>query len=109
MRPLRALGKHGMDLMQPMPYTAFQAMLDDFAPQGLAELPPGPAPLGARRHHHRPLPRGRPNIGSPMTQGIIFRHGGAIGRVPEDAMAAGNREAPTWRTRSPAGRRRRGG
>ena len=22
-----------MDLMQPMPYTAFQAMLDDFAPK----------------------------------------------------------------------------
>ena len=33
-------------------------------------------------------------IGSPMTQGIVFRHGGAISHVPEDATAAGNRSAP---------------
>jgi hypothetical protein len=33
-------------------------------------------------------------IGSPMTQGILFRHGGAVSRVPEDATAAGNRSAP---------------
>ena len=28
-----------------------------------------------------------------MTQGIIFHHGGAVSRVPEDATAAGNRAA----------------
>ncbi len=33
-RPLRDLTAHGMDLVQPMPYTAFQAMLDGFAPKG---------------------------------------------------------------------------
>ncbi len=45
-------------------------------------------------------------IHSPMTQGIMFRHGGAVSRVPEDATAAGQpRRRPTWRTRSRAGRR----
>jgi FAD/FMN-containing dehydrogenase len=93
-RPLRELTAGGMDLVQPMPYTAFQAMIDGFAPKHW---------LNYHRGHHLSaltddvlgpfLDVGR-SIGSPMTQGILFRHGGAVARVPEDATAAGARSAP---------------
>jgi FAD/FMN-containing dehydrogenase len=33
-------------------------------------------------------------VSSPMSQMILFRHGGAISRVPEDATAASHRDAP---------------
>jgi FAD/FMN-containing dehydrogenase len=92
--PLRDIAKGGIDLVQPMPYTAFQAMLDPFAPRGW---------LNYHRGQHVEaltdgvlddyLEVGR-TIKSPMTQGIIFRHGGAVSRIGEDATAAGNRAAP---------------
>ncbi|MGH8894074.1 MAG: FAD-binding oxidoreductase [Actinomycetes bacterium] len=92
--PLRKLTEGGVDLLQPMPYTTFQSMLDPFAPPGWLNY--------HRGQHVASLPDdvldaflavGR-TIGSPMTQGIIFRHGGAVSRVPETATAAGNRSAP---------------
>ena len=88
-----------------MPYTALQAIVDGFSPKGLLNY--------HRGHHLGSLPdeaidaylaNGR-EIGSPMTQGIIFRNGGAISDVAEDATATGNRSAPymahpiaAWRT-----------
>jgi hypothetical protein len=69
-------------------------MLDPFAPKGWLNY--------HRGQHVGSLPDaviddyldvGR-TIGSPMTQGIIFRHGGAVSRVAEDATAASNRAAP---------------
>jgi FAD/FMN-containing dehydrogenase len=92
--PLRQIVAGGIDLVQPMPYTAFQAMLDPFAPPGWLNY--------HRGRHLGSLPDavladylavGR-TIGSPMTQGIIFRHGGAVSRVGESATAASNRSAP---------------
>jgi FAD/FMN-containing dehydrogenase len=92
--PLREITAGGVDLVQPMPYTAFQSMIDDFAPPGWLNY--------HRGQHISGLPDaviddylavGR-TIGSPMTQGIIFRNGGAISRVAEDATAASNRSAP---------------
>jgi FAD/FMN-containing dehydrogenase len=92
--PLRQLTEGGVDLLQPMPYTAFQAMLDGFAPKGWLNY--------HRGQHVASLPDqviddylevGR-GIGSPMTQGIVFRHGGAVSAVAEDATAASGRNAP---------------
>jgi FAD/FMN-containing dehydrogenase len=92
--PLRRLTEGGLDLVQPMPYTAFQAMLDPFAPRGWLNY--------HRGQHVASLPDdvlddyldvGR-TIGSPMTQGIVFRHGGAVSRVAEDATASSSRAAP---------------
>jgi FAD/FMN-containing dehydrogenase len=92
--PLRAITAGGIDAIAPMPYTAFQAMLDDFAPKGWLNY--------HRGRHLSALPDtlldsylevGR-SIGSPMTQGIIFRHAGAVSRVSEDATAASGRAAP---------------
>lgn len=92
--PLRELAAGGVDLLQPMPYTALQAMIDGFAPKGWL-------------NYHRGMHLSRlsddviddylevgKTIHSPMTQGVMFRNGGAISRVPEDATAAGHRAAP---------------
>lgn len=105
MAPLRRITEGGLDLVQPMPYTALQAMLDPFAPPGWLNY--------HRGRHLSALPDevidaylevGR-GIGSPMTQGIVFRHGGAVSRIPEAATAASGRQAPymahpiaAWRT-----------
>jgi FAD/FMN-containing dehydrogenase len=92
--PLRAIMDGGMDLLQPMPYTALQSLLDGFAPRGWQNY--------HRGHYVTGLPDGvidaylenGRDIGSPMTQGIIFRLGGAIADVGEDATAVSNRSAP---------------
>jgi FAD/FMN-containing dehydrogenase len=91
--PFRAIAEGGMDLVQPMPYTSFQAMLDGFAPKGWFNYHRG-LHLGglSDRSIDGMVEVGR-TIHSPMTQGITFRHGGAVSRVPEDATAAGNRDA----------------
>jgi FAD/FMN-containing dehydrogenase len=94
MAPLKEITAGGVDLIQPMPYTAFQSMIDDFAPPGW---------LNYHRGQHLAfltdgilddyLEVGR-SIGSPMTQGIIFRNGGAISQIADDQTAASNRGAP---------------
>jgi FAD/FMN-containing dehydrogenase len=66
--PLRAITEGGVDLIQPMPYTAFQGMLDDFAPPGWLNY--------HRGQHISSLPDGvldnylavGQSIGSPMTR-----------------------------------------
>ena len=92
--PLRRIMEGAVDLVQPMPYTALQAMIDGFAPQGWLNY--------HRGRHVGSLPDpvlddylqvGR-EIGSPMTQGVLFRHGGAVSRVAEDATAVSGRAAP---------------
>ncbi len=92
--PLRALAEGGMDLVQPMPYTAFQGLLDGFAPKGWLNYHRGihlsALPDAAIDDY---LAVGR-DIGSPMTQGLVFRHAGAVSRVAEDATAASGRDAP---------------
>jgi len=91
--PLREVAAGGMDLVQPMPYTAFQAMLDGFAPRGWLNYHRGLHLNGlGDRSVEAALDAGR-TIRSPMTQGIVFRHGGAVSRVPEDATAASHRDA----------------
>jgi len=90
---LRALGNPIADLVGPMPYTAFQAIVDDFNPswwrnyhrgEHLAGLPDGAIDAfvsgGAQRL-------------SPMTQAVLFRTGGAVSRVADDATAASHRDA----------------
>jgi FAD/FMN-containing dehydrogenase len=93
LQPLRDLTAHGMDLLQPMPYTALQAMLDDFAPKHWLNYHRGLHLEAISDGMVEPFLEAGRAIGSPMTQGIVFRHGGAVARVPEDATAAGNRSA----------------
>lgn len=91
--PLKRLGPPAADLVGPMPYTALQGLLDPTAPPGwrwynsgehLAELTDdaidvlvGHAPSGL----------------APLTQSIVFRHGGAVSRESDAESAVGNRAA----------------
>jgi FAD/FMN-containing dehydrogenase len=94
-QPLRALGP-AVDLMQPMPYTAFQAITDAAAPKGLRNYWRGEyldtlsddaidvyvtqgAALAA--------------ASAPLGQMIVFRVGQAVSAVAEDATAFSHRAA----------------
>jgi FAD/FMN-containing dehydrogenase len=92
--PLREWGPPPIDMVEPMPYTALQTMLDEACPHGMQnywtadfyhELPEEAVDLFCE-HATAPV--------SPLSQMIIIPGGGAISRVPEDAMAFGNRDAP---------------
>lgn len=91
---LRAIGSPVAELVQPMPYTAFQSMLDGFAPTGWRNYTTGEHMAELTDDAIDTFLEHGSRIESPMSQAIIFRHGGAISRVPEDATAAGHRAAP---------------
>ncbi|HWJ81742.1 MAG TPA: FAD-binding oxidoreductase [Nocardioides sp.] len=93
-RPLLEYGPPAANLVQPMPYVAVQQLLDPGNPKGmhnywsgdfLAELP-DEAIDTYLAHAWPPV--------SPLTQVIVVAGGGAIARVPGDATAFGNRDAP---------------
>jgi FAD/FMN-containing dehydrogenase len=92
--PLKRLGPPAVDLVQPMPYTAFQTLLDHSAPWGLHDY--------TRALHLQDLGDGSIDCileygteiatYSPWSQMVIFRHGGAVSRISEDATAFSHRE-----------------
>jgi FAD/FMN-containing dehydrogenase len=94
-QPLRDLGP-AADLMQPMPYVAFQAMLDAAAPKGfrsywrgeyMTHLADGAIDVFARQ---------APDLAAaamPLSQMIIFRIGQAVRAMPDEATAFSHREA----------------
>jgi FAD/FMN-containing dehydrogenase len=93
--PLRRLGPPAVDLVQPLPYTAFQALLDHSAPWGLQ--------VYTRALHLQDLSDGAIDTlleygaeiaaTSPLSQMVLFRHGGAVSRVPDEASAVSHRGA----------------
>ncbi|HEY7633656.1 MAG TPA: FAD-binding oxidoreductase [Thermoleophilaceae bacterium] len=93
--PLRAL-RPVVDLIQPMPYTAFQGMLDPSAPPGkrsywrgeyMRDLSDGAA---ATFLEHGPALTA---AGFPLSQMALFRVGQGITAVGEDATAFSHRDA----------------
>src|SRR4051812_3941056 len=81
-------------MVQPMPYTAIQKLLEEPSPPGLRnywtaefldDLPD--AAIDVLAEHHARVP-------SPFTQMPLLPGGGAIARVPEEADALGYRQAP---------------
>jgi FAD/FMN-containing dehydrogenase len=95
MRPIKDL-RPAVDLIQPMPYTAFQAIIDPMAPKGqrsywrgeyLGELSDD-AIATFLRHAPELTAAGRP-----LSEMIIFRIGQAVAAVPEDATAFSHRDA----------------
>jgi FAD/FMN-containing dehydrogenase len=94
-QPLKDL-KPAVDLIQPMPYTAFQAMLDATAPKGqrsywrgeyLETLSDDAIAAYAR---HAP---GLTEAGRPLSQMILFRVGQGVAAVADDATAFSHRDA----------------
>jgi hypothetical protein len=96
MAPIKELGPPAVDMIQPMPYTAFQAIVDPFNPSGLLNYHRGvhlsglpDEAIDTYVEYATEIAR----VSGPTTQIIIFRHGGAVSRVQEDATAAGHRQA----------------
>ncbi len=95
--PLREYGPPAADLLQRMPYTSLQQLVDDANRPGLRnhwggeffiELSDEAIDVFCAAHATAP---------SPHTQLLIIPGGGQIARVPEGATAIGQRQAP-WNT-----------
>jgi FAD/FMN-containing dehydrogenase len=91
LKPLREFGPPGLDMVQPMPYVAVQQMIDPPNQSGrlnywnadfYADLPDEAIDTFVERAT-KPV--------SPFSQMLVLPMGGAITRVPEDAMAFGQR------------------
>src|SRR5262245_31072588 len=89
MQPLKALGPV-VDLIQPMPYTAFQAVIDPMAPKGHRSYWRGEylkglsdAAIDAFIRHGSDLAA----AGTPLNQMIVFRIGQGVAATPDDATA----------------------
>ena len=91
--PMRELGDPVADLMGPLPYVAMQSLLDALYPAGgsnyfkagyLEEL--SDASIATMVEQHQ-------SVTSPMSEIHVHHFGGAVGQVPEDATAFGNRSA----------------
>ncbi len=94
LKPLRDTTHPDVDLVQPLPYTALQSMLDEGASAGLQdywksdylrELSDGAIDMIAEH-------TGRAE--SPMTQVHIHHIAGLVGRVGRDETAFGHRDSP---------------
>ncbi len=94
LRPLRAYGEPLLDLVQPMPYTDLQRMLDDGYPKGMRNYWTGDFLTGLPNEAIETLCRFHATVPSPLTQVLIFPGGGAAARVPDGTMAIAERGAP---------------
>jgi FAD/FMN-containing dehydrogenase len=93
LQPLRAFGPPIQDFVGPMPYAAVQKLLEPGSQHGkenywkadfLADLPD--EAIDILVEHTQRVP-------SALSQTVLMPLGGAIARVPEDAMAFGQRSA----------------
>jgi hypothetical protein len=92
-RPLKQLGPPAVDLVGPMPYTDFQALLDPTAPPGWRWYNAGEHLSGLIDPAIDVLAGHAPQGLAPLTQIIVFRHGGAVSRIGSEETAFSNREA----------------
>jgi FAD/FMN-containing dehydrogenase len=94
-QPLKDLGPE-VDLVQPMPYTAFQASLDPAFPHGTRSYWRGEYMNSLGDDAIRTFTARAPEVqaaGIPFSQMILFRVGQAIQAVPDNATAFSHREA----------------
>jgi len=85
-----------VDLIQPMPYTAFQAMLDPTAPPGKRNYWRGEYLQGLADGAIDTFLEHAPELvaaGAPLSQMIIFRIGQGVATVPEQSGAFSHRDA----------------
>jgi FAD/FMN-containing dehydrogenase len=94
-QPLKDLGPE-VDLIQPMPYTAFEASLDPLAPKGYRGYWRGEYLSGLSDAAIDSFVEHAPEVraaGIPFSQMIIFRIGQGVAAVPDDATAFSHRDA----------------
>ncbi len=93
-KPLRSFGRPDVDLIQPMPYTVLQSMLDEGAPSGMQNYWKSDylTELSDRAIDTIVDFTGRAR--SPLTQVHIHHIAGHVSRVGNDENAYGHREAP---------------
>lgn len=93
-QPLKEVGPPAVDLVGPMPYVDLQAMLDPTAPPGWRWYNTGEHLDGLTDDAIATVIRHAPQGLAPLTQTIVFRHGGAVSRVPDADTAFSNRGSP---------------
>jgi FAD/FMN-containing dehydrogenase len=91
--PLLAFGPPAVTMVRPMPYLALQQMIDEGNRHGLRNYWSADFYGDLPDEALETLCTSASQRVSPLTQIICVRSGGAIARVPEDAMAFGNRAA----------------
>jgi FAD/FMN-containing dehydrogenase len=92
-RPLKELGPPVVDLIGPMPYTALQALLDPTAPSGWRWYNTGEHLSDLSEQAIDVIVDHAPQGLDPLSQIIVFRHGGAVSRIDDAETAFSNREA----------------
>ena len=95
LQPLRDLGPE-VDLIQPMPYTAFQAILDPSAPPGMRNYWRGEYMSRLPDEAIDTFVTHAPDVaaaGMPLSQMIIFRIGQGVTAISNDATAFSHRDA----------------
>jgi FAD/FMN-containing dehydrogenase len=90
--PLKAVGP-AVDLVGPMPYRALQAIIDPMAQPGFRNYWRGLHLTGLNENVVETFLRFPTEGLSPLSFLILFQHGGAVARVPDDATAFSHREA----------------
>jgi FAD/FMN-containing dehydrogenase len=92
--PFLAAAPPAIDLVQPMPYTAVQQLLDPANPKGMQNYWTGDFFESLPDDAIDTLTSLATAPASPMTQIILVAGGGAIARVPDDETAFARRDAP---------------
>ena len=94
---LRDSAPPAADLVQPMPYTAVQQLIDPTLPAGMHNHWGGDFLAALPDEAIDAFCAAADTVPSPLTQILILPGGGQMARVAEDAMAIGQRHAP-WNT-----------
>jgi FAD/FMN-containing dehydrogenase len=92
LQPLKDLSP-AVDLMQPMPYTAFQAILDPSAPPNLRNYWRGEYLIELSDEAIDTYLENVKKLTSPFTQVIVFRLGGGVNDVADEDTAFSHRDA----------------
>jgi FAD/FMN-containing dehydrogenase len=93
LRPLRGFGAPVADLVQPMPYTQFQSLLDAANPPGMRVYWRSTFLKDLTDEVVDTVVAHGPTMPSPLTALILEFYGGAVSRVPVDATAYPHRRA----------------
>lgn len=93
LRPLKNFGTPIADVIEPKPYIRHQTMLDTASPNGRHYYWKSEYLSGLSDAALETVIGYARQLSSPLTAVLLFHLGGAIGRVDEQAIAAGNRDA----------------